>query len=220
MRAKSADEQFALAFSARPQKYRTRFERTLYSGPTPRKDAEDIERSRWIHTLATLVMGTPTPVGALLQANPGDFQYLGAGRRTSTLKSLVRHVKKYLQWLALSRLVSYLKVRLSEPANRGALRNVNRAFEFLEKVCGTPGENCLTRTEFYQLNFRKIPTSATPGRPTRQAPRFIAMLAALEMQIADPLCPSHLKVQGMFAALVNFAFQRPQRNSSFLSQSR
>ena len=87
-KAKSADDQFALALNTKPKKYRTRFERTLYSGPTPRKDAEEVERSRWIHILATLVMGTPTPVGALLQANPGDFQYLGAGRQLAVLRSL------------------------------------------------------------------------------------------------------------------------------------
>ena len=218
-KAKSADDQFALAFNAKPKKYRTRFERTLYSGPTPRKDAEDVERSRWIHTLATLVMGTPTPVGALLQANSGDFQYLGAGRRASTLRSLVRHAKKYLQWLALSRhvafpttvehLVSYMKVRLSEPSNRGALRNVNRAYEFLEEVCGMPAESCHTKTEFYQLNFREILTSATPGRPTRQAPRFfITMLAALELQIADPLAPPYIRVYSWWVCLQHWGTLR------------
>ena len=46
------------AWNQKPKRYKTRFERTLYSGPTPRKDAEEEERTRWVHELALLVSGS------------------------------------------------------------------------------------------------------------------------------------------------------------------
>ena len=175
-KAKSAEDQFALALNLRPRRYKTRFERTLYTGATPRKDAEEAERSRWIHILATLVMGSPTPVGALLQAQPSDFQYLGAGRRASTLRSLVRHVQKFLAWHTVAHnsafsstvqhLVAYMKTRLAEPCNRGALRNINQAYElglsaYVQRVSDTgrtrsPNE---TSTPFLYYAARLFGTS-------------------------------------------------------------
>ena len=141
---KSAADVFAQAFALPPRRYKTRLERTLFSGPTPRKDAEDLERSRWIHVLATPLMDT---VGQILKSNPADYQYLVAGRRASTLRALVTHVKNFLKWLSsahqkgypteVSDLVGYLKVRRDEPCNHGALRNVRRSFEFLEEVTCT-----------------------------------------------------------------------------------
>ena len=187
--AKSAEEQFALALNLRPRRYKTRFERTLYTGPTPRKDAEEAERSRWIHTLATLVMGSPTPVGALLQAQPSDFQYLGAGRRASTLRSLVRHVQKFLAWhtvvhnspfpSTVQHLVAYMKTRLAEPCNRGALRNINQAYEFLEEVCGLPADRRLTRTEVYQLMYSEFLTQGRTRSPYETSTPFLCFAARL-----------------------------------------
>ena len=40
---RSAADVFAQAFALPPKRYKTRLERTLCSGPTPRKDAEDLE---------------------------------------------------------------------------------------------------------------------------------------------------------------------------------
>ena len=133
---KSTADMFAQAVALPPRRYKTRLERTLFSGPTPRKDAEEQERSRWILVLATLLMDTPTPVGQLLKANPSDFQYLGAGRRASTLRALVRYLRNILRWISSARqksypsevddLVCYLKKsRRDEPCNRGALRNAS-----------------------------------------------------------------------------------------------
>ena len=34
------------------------------------------------------------------QVEPADYQYLGAGRRASTLRALVRCVKNFLKWLS------------------------------------------------------------------------------------------------------------------------
>ena len=63
-REKTVADQFAQAFTLPPRKYKTRHERALFSGPTPSKDAEEAERTRWIHNLATL-LHTPTPISVL-----------------------------------------------------------------------------------------------------------------------------------------------------------
>ena len=70
----------------------------------------------------------------MVKSNPSVYQYLGAGRRASTLRALVRYVENFLQWLSsvhqkvypseVSDLVGYLKVRRDEPCKRGAVRNV------------------------------------------------------------------------------------------------
>ena len=50
-----------------------------------------------------------TPIGHILKANPMDCQYLGAGRRASTLHALVRYSKNFLQWLISARSKSVAK---------------------------------------------------------------------------------------------------------------
>ena len=50
---------------------------------------------------------TPTPMGTLLAAQPSNLQLLGAGRRAATLRSRVRAVKRFLDWLAVSHAKGY-----------------------------------------------------------------------------------------------------------------
>ena len=51
---KTVADQFAHAFTLLHEKHRTRHQRALFPKPTPRKDAEEVGRTRWIHILATL----------------------------------------------------------------------------------------------------------------------------------------------------------------------
>ena len=69
----------------RARRYRTRLERSLYDGPTGRRDVEEAERQRWLQVLADLVRHSPTQMGQLLAAQPGIVEVLGAGKRASTL---------------------------------------------------------------------------------------------------------------------------------------
>ena len=55
--------QFDWAAAERPWKYRSRFERMLFDGPTARRDAEEAERQRWLQILADLLRHSPTPMG-------------------------------------------------------------------------------------------------------------------------------------------------------------
>ena len=125
MKEKQEAAQFMAAWEMKPRRYKTKFQRSLYAGPTARRDAEEAERTRWIHELSLIVSGTPTPMGALLAVKPGNVSMLGAGLRASTLRSRVRLLKKFFSWLVLSHRVVYpleiehytdcLKAKLSEP---------------------------------------------------------------------------------------------------------
>ena len=138
----------------------------LYSGPTPRKDAEEAERARWIEILATLLRGTPTPIGSMLLDNPGTAQLLGAGRRATTLRSRVRLARRYFAWLSVSfevtfptrldDMVDYLKARASEPCTRGTLKNTHRSFTFLEETAGTVKNENVTESAVYKLIYNGL----------------------------------------------------------------
>ena len=207
------------AWNQKPKRYKTRFERTLYSGPTPRKDAEEEERTRWVHELALLVSGSDTPMGKLLSEQPGNVSVLGAGLRASTLRSRVRVLKKFFKWLAISHNVlfpteishfsDYLKLRLSEPCNRGALKNTNEAFGFLEEVTGMPEAQRRTSNELYQVVYREIRSSALPGKPSKQAPRMlVTIIEALERCVVSAQVAPYLRVYAWWVLVQNWATLR------------
>ena len=92
---KKEAEQFFAAWELKPRRYKSKFQKSLFSGLTARKDAEEVERTRWIHELSLLVSGTPTPMGKLLADKPRNVSMLGGGLRASTLRSRVRVLKKF-----------------------------------------------------------------------------------------------------------------------------
>ena len=54
-----------------------------------------------------MLVPTPTPTGRILGERPGSIQLLEARRRASTLRSRVRAVRRYLNWLALNHDLGY-----------------------------------------------------------------------------------------------------------------
>ena len=63
-----AAAQFECAAGERLRKYRTRLERSLFDGPTARRDAEEAKRQRWLQILADLVRQSPTPMGHFVES--------------------------------------------------------------------------------------------------------------------------------------------------------
>ena len=177
----SISDQLAIAADVRPKKFRTKWQRIVYDGPTARKDAESAERDRWIQLLANLLRSTDTPMGRLIRENPSNIQLLGGGRRAGTLRSRVRSVQKFLGWLVAShgvnfpvhwrQLTEYLQVRYSEPCVRGSLKLVHssgggwdggQAHGFLD-VCG-----CIEGTHVTSDSWKASPTGSTvPDYSTR-----------------------------------------------------
>ena len=68
---KQASDQFLAALGTRLRRYRTKFEREHYDWLTASKVAEDSERLRWLHKLASLV-------GKFPEKQPGHVDVLGA----------------------------------------------------------------------------------------------------------------------------------------------
>ena len=123
LNSSAASDQLVLAAELKPRKFRSKWQRIVYEGPTARKDMENAERSRWVASLGDLLRHTDTPMG--LRENPSNLQLLGSGLRAGTLRSRVRSIRKFLEWLSAAhkiafpvhwqQLVEFLQVRLSEP---------------------------------------------------------------------------------------------------------
>ena len=187
---KSAADQFLLAADKAPRRYRSKFQRGLYAGPNARKEAEETERTKWVEVLAAMLTRTPTPMGALLASQPSNMQLLGAGKRASTLRSRVRAVKRFLDWLALTNskgystsledFTGYLQARQSEPCTRGALRGAHKALVFLEEVAGVTSEAKVTTTSVHLIIEMELLASSLPGRPSKQAPRMLISTRAAD----------------------------------------
>ena len=142
----AASDQLVLAAELKPRKFRSKWQRIVFEGPTARKDMEDAERARWVASLGDLLRHTDTPMGRLLRENPSNLQLLGSGLRAGTLRSRVRSIKKFLEWLSVAhkiaflvhwqQFVEFLQVRLSEPCVRGSLKSAHRSLLFLQESAG------------------------------------------------------------------------------------
>ena len=147
-----------------PKTFKSRLQRALYDTPSARQEAEEAERLRWLQAMALLVERSPTPMGNLLARQPGSLALLGAGRRAATLRNRFRLLRNFFSWLtathevryltSLEHFVGFLRARASEPANRGALRNVNRTFTFLHEVTGTEQVDRLTANSFVRCSLQ------------------------------------------------------------------
>ena len=156
---KSIGDQLAIAADIRPKRFRTKWQRAIYDGPTARKDAEAAERDRWIQLLANLLRSTDTPMGKMIRESPSNIQLLGGGRRAGTLRSRVRSVQKFLGWLIAShgisfpvhwrQLTEYLQVRYSEPCVRGSLKLVHSSYIFLQRWLGLKTSSRIRRCTRY-----------------------------------------------------------------------
>ena len=164
-------------------------QRTLYWGPTAGKDAEEKERARWGEILVSMLVHTPTLVGRILGERPGSLQLLGARRRASTLRSRVRAVRRYFNWLALNHDLGYpreldhvtgsLQARQSEPCTRNALRGAHTAIAFLEEVAGVEQSEKVTGTQVHAIIQKEILANTLPSRPVKQAPRMLVGIISM-----------------------------------------
>ena len=79
-RDKRSQDQFTLAATEKPSRFRTQLQRVRYEGATARKDADDGVRERWLHILCGIVANTNTPMEQMVSDKLGSFQLLAAGR--------------------------------------------------------------------------------------------------------------------------------------------
>ena len=188
---KLSEDQFLLAAQTRPTRFRAKWQQSYYDGPTARRDAEEASRSKLVETLASLLRGTPTPMGDLLNKGADNLKLLGGGRRATTLMARGRTVKKYIAWLTLAHEVTfpsevrhlseYLQMRHSEPCTREGLKSTHQALVFMEDIAAVEAK--LTQVPLYSILFKELLSSTLTGGNQRQALRFpTVMVQALETQ--------------------------------------
>ena len=186
-----SENMFLQSIGDRPRAYRSKLQKAWYEGPNARRDAEESERTRWLSSLTDIVAKSPPPMGRHLCSQPGNLEMLGGGRRASTLRSRVRELRKFFAWFSVTyeeefptteeHFTGFLRARASEPCNRGALKATHRSFGFLEEVTGMPLSERRTKSKLYDVILRELLSTALPGKPAKQAPRFpIKVLTAVE----------------------------------------
>ena len=158
-------------------------------------------------------------MGTLLAAQPSNLQLLGAGRRAATLRSRVRAVKRFLDWLAVSHAkgfptelqdyTGYFQERQSEPCTQGALKGAHKALVFMEEVAGVTAQARSTTSSLYLVIQKELLANSIPGRPTEQAPRmFLSMLAALEELTVDDKSLPYYRVHAWWILLQSWGTMR------------
>ena len=223
---KKAAEQFLAAALNKPKVYKTRLQKSFYETATARRDSEEAERVRWVSERCTLLLGTPTPMGKLLVEKPSSESLVGAGKRAATLRSRVRMARRYLAWFSdnfevtfpnrVEHFTEFLKVRVSEPCNRGALRNAHRGFGFLDETAGVTPEDSVTMNPI----FHEMLSKAIPGRSSKQAPRMpVALILAIEKFLMDTSNLPYMRLYAWFMALLNWATIRFSDHRGILPES-
>ena len=200
-------DQLVVAADIKPRRFRTKWQKSCYEGPTARQDAESAERSRWINLLADLLRNTDTPMERSLRENPVNSQLMGGGRRAGTPRSRVRSIQKFIAWLAVAhrlsfcvrwrQLIEYAEARLSEPCVRGSLKLLHNTYLFPQEVAGIQDDGAL-----HEVTRKELVASAIPGKTPRQAPRFpTIILAALEDSVMSPDAPTYWRVMSWWLLL-------------------
>ena len=166
-------DQFLLAALKPPTAYRTKFQKMAYEEATARKDAEEDERLRWLHTLAGIVQNTETPMAAILRARLENVRLLGAGKRATTLRARVMFLRRYVAWLPAAcgisfpievvHLVDYLQTRAQEPATRSGLKAAHQAMRFFEEITAILEQGRLTDSPVYVLAKKEILVGSLGG---------------------------------------------------------
>ena len=129
-------------------------------------------------------------------------------------RSRVRSLKKFSDFIAVTfnvgfptsvdQFTTYLRMRVSEPCIRGALKNTNQALGFLEEVSGMQRAD---RVHYHtDLPDRVQGASdgglAWPGQALKQAPQlFVAMLPALERVVKDMKVPPYPRIYSWWMIL-------------------
>ena len=164
-----------------------------FSGPTARQDAERAEKSRWLSHLATLLVGTQTPLGQRLVEKPAACNNMGLGLRSGTLRNRVHALRRYFCWLATSHqvpppsveehMLDHLELKVQEPCTRVALKVVHQTLVYLDEIAEISPAARLTVRPRYS-NLAELLSQTKLGAEPRQAPRpLVKVLDAIERTV-------------------------------------
>ena len=82
LNSSAASDQLVLATELKPRRFRSKWQRIVYEGPTARKDLDNAERSRWVASLGDLLRHTDTPMGRLMTRKPLEHSVTGFGTQS------------------------------------------------------------------------------------------------------------------------------------------
>ena len=209
---KTATEQLAIASGRVPKKARTRLAMMSFSGPTARQDAEGAEKSRWLAHLATLLVGTQTPLGQRLVEKLAACNSMGLGLRSGTLRNRVHALRRYFTWLATSHqvpfpsaeehMLDFLELKVQEPCTRVALKVVHQSLVYLEEISEISPAARLTVRPRYSNLFAELLSQTRPSAEPRQAPRpLVRVLEAIERTVVDYREPVFIRLYAWFYLL-------------------
>ena len=119
---KSSAEQFLMAAERAPRRHKSRVPRSLYTGPTARKDAEEVERRR-AKSWQTNRVAYSSSAGAVFARAVRWYQNMISITIFGCPTELVF-------------VTDYLQARLSEQCIRGAPQRAHRAISSMEEVAG------------------------------------------------------------------------------------
>ena len=201
----TATEQLIHVSGQVPKKARTR-------GPTARQDAERAEKSRWLAHLATLLVGTQTPLGQRLVEKPAACNSFGLGLRSGTLRNRVHALRRYFTWLATSHqvpfpsaeghMLDYLELKVQERCTRVALKVVHQSLVYLEEIAEISQAARLTVRPRYSNLLAELLSQTKLGAEPRQAPRpLVKVLEAIERTVVDYREPVFIRLYAWFYLL-------------------
>ena len=140
----SVVDQLVVAADIKPRRFRTKWQKFCYEGPTARQDSASAERSRWVNLLTDLLRNTDTTMGAPTPGKSDQLPVCGRGPEswystfTCTQHPEVPHMAYGRSWVTFPvhwrQLTEYAQVRLSEPCVRYSLKLLNNSFLFQQEV--------------------------------------------------------------------------------------
>ena len=153
---------------------------TSFSGPTTRQDAERAEKSQWLAHLATLLVGTQTPLGQRLVEELAERNSMGLGLRSGTLRNRVHALRRYISWLATSyqvpfpsaeeHVLDYLELKVQEPCTRVALKVVHQSLVYLKEIAEISPAARLTVRPRYSNLLAELLSQTKPRSRTKASP--------------------------------------------------
>ena len=171
---KLSEDHFLLAAQTRPTRFRAKWQQSYYDGPTARQDAEEALRSKWVETLASLLRGTSTPMGDLLNKGADNLKLLGGGRRATTLRARGRHSEEVSRRAGFGTrgdvsLSSTPRVRITSDETLRTLHP--RRLEEHSSSIGVHGRHRSSRSEAHSSSTLQHPLQGAPvWHPHRRKP--------------------------------------------------
>ena len=96
----------------------------------------------------------------------------------------------------------------SEPCNRGSKKGSHKSLVFLEETTGVPTADRLTNTKLYDVSYKELLSSATPGRTPSRHQEFLWQSSALGSLVVDAQAAVYLRTFAWWLLLQNWATLR------------